>query len=171
MPSDDDMDSPMEPLQRLPQSPLTSLTGAQLVLHNDDAVYPGSSTVYPRGGVQHFSKSAMIYTSAISALANGNSLQWYWHLRNANSMWAGGYQPQVLRRLLEKYWGQVGIPGAVVNDWWASHWHWQRRAWTIQESPVLNQYLIAGLSTRRGQLSMGWWYLSTVKASSHRTAG
>ena len=46
-----------------------------------------------------------------------------------------------------------GLGHPFRDEEWASERHWLRRAWTLQETPVLSQCLIAGLP---GGASYGW---------------
>ena len=76
-----EMHSPKEPLQRLPQQPLISSTGARLVLRNDNAGYPDHTDPGSPGRGRWFNNIANTDTKTF--LQAGNSfddpyLEWAW---------------------------------------------------------------------------------------------
>ena len=143
---------------RLSQSPLTSPTGARLVLCNDDSGYPDSSSgadsSSPLRG-RWFNNIANIDTATFLRVRNSKDdrggdwiMHWKWPAVVLTSeecnLHVGGMSITGLRGQLEKYWGRCGIPGIVdggdYQDMWVPAWapdgtrdpydlSWQQHSW------------------------------------------
>ena len=116
------MNSPKEPLQRLPQQPLISPTGARLLLCNVDTGYP--SIGHPeRGkrvdniGTRTFGWYNFLSQSLTSRL--GRMPGWRWPavvlIPEEYNLRVGEMSVTELRSKLEKYWGQGSISGATIE--------------------------------------------------------
>ena len=119
---------PPEPLQRLPQQPLIGPTGARLVLDNNNAGYPDHTDPSSPGRGRWFDNIASTDTKTF--LRTGNFydpwLPWVWPAvvltPEEYKLRVGKMSVTVLRRQLEKYWGQGGIPGAEADDDYQDMW-------------------------------------------------
>ena len=133
--SPDEMLPPTEPLQRLPQQPLISPTGARLVLCNDDAGYPDHTDPSSPGRGRWFdniantdTKTFLQATKHISEDVDDPLDNLFWPFPavvltpEEYKLRVGGMSVTELRRQLEKYWGRGGIPGAAVADDYQDMW-------------------------------------------------
>ena len=133
--SPDEMLPPMEPLQRLPQQPLISPTGARLVLCNDDIGYPDHTDPSLPGMGRWFDNIASTDTKTFLQASNkfvnypiypAYPLSWVWPAvvltPEEYTLRVGGMSVAELRSQLEKYWGRGGIPGAAVDDDYQDMW-------------------------------------------------
>ena len=124
--------SPDKTLQRLPQQPLISPTGARLVLCNNDTGYPGHTDP---GRGRWFENITNTETKTFLQLGNdysdyldnpGRVRLWKWPAvvltPEEYKLRVGGMSVTELRRQLEKYWGRGGIPGAAVADDYQDMW-------------------------------------------------
>ena len=128
--------SPMAPLQCLPQQPLTSPTGARLVLCNRDAGYPGRSSPGRGRWFDNITDTdTKTFLRAINHLGDGENFcyfsSWKWPavvlMPEEYKLRVGGMSVTGLRSLLEKYWGRGGIPSAAApeagyQDMWVPAW-------------------------------------------------
>ena len=125
--SPDEMLPPKE-LQRLPQQPLISPTGARLVLGNDnvgylDHMHPGCA-----GNGRWFDNIASTDTKTFLRAGNLDDplLPWVWPAvvltPEEYKLRVGGMSVTELRSQLEKYWGRGGIPGAAADDDYQDMW-------------------------------------------------
>ena len=119
---------PPELLQRLPQQPLISPSGARLVLCNDNVGYPDHTDPSSGRGVW-FDNIASTDTKTF--LQAGNNFDDGWHAwlwpavvltPEEYKLRVGGMSVTELRSQLEKYWGRGGIPGAVADDDYQDTW-------------------------------------------------
>ena len=124
------MDSPIEPLQFLPQQPLTGPSGERLVLCNRDAGYPHTVSSFSGRG-KWYGNIARTDTRTFLQDGNGNHrtvLQWEWLwpavvlMPEEYSLRVGKMSVTRLRRQLEDYWGQGGIPGDGVENGYQDMW-------------------------------------------------
>ena len=124
---------PPEPLQRLPQQPLISPSGARLVLCNDNVGYPHHMDPSSPGRGRWFDNIASTDTKTFLQSSNhfDDDLDdpwqsWIWAAvvltPEEYKLRVGGMSVTELRRQLEKYWGQGGIPGAAVDDDYQDMW-------------------------------------------------
>ena len=121
---------PPEPLQRLPQQPLISPTGARLVLCNDNVGYPDRTDPSSSGMGEWFDNIESRDTKAFLRLGNvpypERRWEWTWPAviltPEEYRLRVGGMSVTELRRQLEKYWGQGGIPGAAADDDYQDMW-------------------------------------------------
>ena len=127
--SPDEMFLPKEPLQRLPQQPLISPTGARLVLCNNNVGYPNHMDPSSPGRGRWFDNIASTDTKTFLQSSNdfGDGLDsWVWPAvvltPEEYKLRVGGMSVTELRRQLEKYWGRGGIPGAAVADDYQDMW-------------------------------------------------
>ena len=130
--SPNEMHPPKEPLQRLPQQPLISPTGARLVLDNTNAGYPGHMDPSSPGRGRWFDNIASTDTKTF--LQAGNNFDDAWHAwlwpavvltPEEYKLRVGGMSVTELQSKLEKYWGRGGIPGAADDDYqdtWVPAW-------------------------------------------------
>ena len=132
--SPDEMLPPKEPLQRLPQQPLISPTGARLVLCNNDTGYPGH-TDPGRGrwvdNIESEDTKTFLRLGNVPIPYDFRKWEWTWPAvvltPEEYKLRVGGMQVTELRRQLEKYWGRGGIPGAAIadddyQDMWVPAW-------------------------------------------------
>ena len=127
--SPDEMRPPKEPLQRLPQQPLISPTGARLVLCNNDTGYPGH-TDPGRGRWVDDIESEDIKTFLRLGNVSNEHEEWEWTwpavvlTPEEYKLRVGEMSVTELQRKLEKYWGRGGIPGADddYQDTWVPAW-------------------------------------------------
>ena len=127
--SPDEMLPPKEPLQRLPQQPLISPTGARLVLCNNDTGYPGHTDPGRGRWVDNIESKD---TKAFLRLGNFpipyDFEKWRWTLPavaltpEEYKLRVGGMSITELRSQLEKYWGRGGIPGTAADDDYQDTW-------------------------------------------------
>ena len=131
--SPDEILPPKEPLQRLPQQPLISPTGARLVLCNKNAGYPDQTDPISPGRGRWFDNIATTDTTTFLRSSNDFDedrdhpwLAWTWPAvvltPDEYKLRVGGMSFTELRRQLEKYWGRGGIPGAAVADDYQDMW-------------------------------------------------
>ena len=133
--SPDEMLPPKEPLQRLPQQPLISPTGARLVLCNKNAGYPDHTDPSSPGRGRWFENIASTDTKTF--LQPGTDYSDYLDDPERIRVWelpavvltpeeyklrVGGMSVTELRRQLEKYWGRGGIPGTAADDDYQDTW-------------------------------------------------
>ena len=121
------MDSPIEPLQRLPQQPLISPTGARLVLCSRDAGYPqGSDPSSPGRGewLDIASTDAKAFLHGEDGTQEGHwapPFQWKWSavvlMPEECKLHVGGMSVTELQSKLGKYWGRGDVLGAAVHAW------------------------------------------------------
>ena len=122
------MDSPIEPLQRLPQQPLISPTGARLVLCSCDAGYPqGSDPSSPRRGkwLDIANTDAKAFLHGEDGTKEGRrsffSFQGKWSavvlMPEECKLRVGGMSVTELQSQLGKYWGRGDVLGAAVHAW------------------------------------------------------
>ena len=132
--SPDEMLPPKEPLQRLPQQPLISPTGARLVLCNNDTGYPGH-TDPGRGrwvdNIESEDTKTFLRLGNVPIPYDFRKWEWTWPAvvltPEEYKLRVGGMPVTELRRQLEKYWGRGGIPGAAIadddyQDMWVPAW-------------------------------------------------
>ena len=127
--SPDEMHPPNEPLQRLPQQPLISPTGARLVLCNRDTGYPGH-TDPGRGrwvdNIESEDTKTFLRLGNFPIPYDFEEWEWTWPAvvltPEEYKLRVGGMSVTDLRRQLEKYWGQGGIPGAAADDDYQDMW-------------------------------------------------
>ena len=150
------MDSPTEPLQRLTQQPLIGPSGERLVLCNRDAGYPRSTeSSFPGrgkwyGNIAHMDTATFLQdgTDAHMTVA---FWRWQWPavvlMPEEYSLRVGKMSVTSLRRQLEEYWGQGGIPGDGVKngyqDTWVPAWRPRGRfldVWLTLSTPFHNPY-------------------------------
>ena len=131
--SPDEMRPPKEPLQRLPQQPLISPTGARLVLCNNDTGYPGYRDPGRGRWVDNIESED---TKTFLCLGNFpipyELIGWRWTLPavvltpEEYKLRVGGMSITELRSQLKKYWGRGGIPGTAADgdyqDTWVPAW-------------------------------------------------
>ena len=128
--SPNEMLPPKEPLQRLPQQPLTSPTGARLVLCNDNVGYPDRTDPSSSGMGEWFDNIESGDTKTFLRLGNvpypERRWEWTWPAviltPEEYKLRVGGMSVTELRRQLEKYWGRGGIPGAAADDDYQDMW-------------------------------------------------
>ena len=131
--SPDKMHPPKEPLQRLPQQPLISLTGARLVVCNDNVGYPDHTDPSSPGRGRWVDNIANTDTKTFLQYSNGvaddpdDPLEsWVWPAvvltPEEYKLRVGEMSFTELRSHLEKYWGWGGIPGAAVADDYQDMW-------------------------------------------------
>ena len=131
--SPDEMLPPKEPLQRLPQQPLISPTGARLVLDNNNPGYPDHTDPSSPGRGRWVDNIESEDTETFLRLGNVPFLAWLdwtWPAvvltPEEYKLRVGGMSVTELRSQLEKYWGQGGIPGAAADgdyqDMWVPAW-------------------------------------------------
>ena len=119
---------PKEPLQRLPQQPLISPTGARLVLDNNNAGYPDHTDPGSPGRGRWVDNIASTDTKTFLRTGNFDKvrLPWVWPAvvltPEEYKLRVGKMSVTELRRQLEKYWGQGGIPGAEADDDYQDMW-------------------------------------------------
>ena len=118
------MDPQMEPLQCLPQQPLTSPKGERLVLCNADAGYPHSIDSSSSGRGQWYGNIARTDIRTFLWESSEGAIPGIWNWPavvlkpEEYSLRVGGMSVKRLRRQLEEYWGRGGIPGdGVENDY------------------------------------------------------
>ena len=125
--SPDEMLPPKE-LQRLPQEPLISPTGARLVLDNNNAGYPDHTDPSCAGRGRWVDNIASTDTKTFLRAGNCEDvwLPWVWPAvvltPEEYKLRVGGMSVTELRRQLEKYWGRGGIPGAAADDDYQDMW-------------------------------------------------
>ena len=123
----------MEPLQRLPQKSLISLTGARLVLCNNNTGYPDHTDSSSSGMGRWFdniastdTKTFLQSSNSVADDPNKLSQSWVWPAvvltPDEYKLRVGGMSFTELRNHLEKYWGWGGIPGAAVADDYQDMW-------------------------------------------------
>ena len=128
--SPDEMHPPQEPLQRLPQQPLIGPTGERLVLWNNNAGYPDhtDSSSPGRGrwvdNIENGDTKTFLRLGIVRMAVAWR--EWAWHAvvltPEEYKLRVGGMSVTELRRQLEKYWGQGGIPGAAADDDYQDTW-------------------------------------------------
>ena len=125
----DEMHPPKEPLQRLPQQPLISHTGARLVLCNSDTGYPGHTDPGRGRWVNNIeSEDTKTFLRLGNVPIPYDFLEWRWTwpvvvlMPEEYKRRVGGMSVTELRRQLEKYWGRGGIPGAAADDDYQDMW-------------------------------------------------
>ena len=123
-----------ETLQRLPQQPLISPTGARLVLCNNNAGYPDHTDPSFPGRGRWFDNIASIDIKTffqtnhkfVDYADHWHPLSWIWPAVVLTSeeykVRVGEMSVTELRRHLEKYWGWGGIPGAAADDDYQDTW-------------------------------------------------
>ena len=123
----------MELIARLPHQPLKSATGARLVLSTGDAGYPEDAHPSSPGRGRWFDNIANADTKTFLRACSGypKPKQWKWPAvvltSEECSLRVGGMSIAGLRRRLERYWGQGGVPGAddgddSYKDMWVPGW-------------------------------------------------
>ena len=131
--SPDEILRPKEPLQRLPQQPLINPKGARLVLCNKNAGYPDHTDPSSPGKGRWVDNIASTDTKTFLQSSNDFDedrdhpcMAWAWPAvvltPDEYKLRVGGMSFTELRRHLEKYWGQGGIPGAAVADDYQDMW-------------------------------------------------
>ena len=126
--SPDGMHQPMEPLQRLPQQPLISPTGARLVLDNTNAGYLDCTDSSSPGRGRWFDIASTDTKTFLQAGNNSDDayVAWLWPAvvltPEEYKLRVGGMSVTELRSQLEKYWGWGGIPGAAADDAYQDMW-------------------------------------------------
>ena len=125
--SPDEMLPPKE-LQRLPQQPLISPTGARLVLDNNNAGYPDHTDPSSPGRGRWVDNIASTDTKTFLRAGNLGDpwLPWVWPAvvltPEEYKLCVGGMSVTELRSQLEKYWGRGGIPGTAADDDYHDTW-------------------------------------------------
>ena len=174
----------MEPLQRLPQQPLTGPSGERLVLCSRDAGYPPSTESSSSGRGKWYGSIAptessssgrgkwysnIAHTDTTTFLQDGSDAhmtlaQWRWRwpavvlMPEEYSLRVGRMSVTTLRRQLEEYWGQGGIPGDGVEngyqDMWVPAWrpreHRYQETWVPAWVPFHDPYNLGWCTTPRG---------------------
>ena len=120
--SPDGMHQPMEPLQRLPQQPLISPTGARLVLDNTNTGYLDCTDSSSPGRGRWFDIASTDTKTFLQAGNNSDDayVAWLWPAvvltPEEYKLRVGGMSVTELRSQLEKYWGWVQEYGILPHS-------------------------------------------------------
>ena len=123
----------MKPLQCLPKQPLKSPTGARSVLYNDETGYPyRADPSSPARGMwlDNIAATERIFFRITDHGTRFWNVAWKWPAvvltPEEYSMCVGRMSVAELRRQLEEFWGQSGVPGPdsdnVSHGMWVPAW-------------------------------------------------